>query len=1077
MMTLSRAFRLTVTLGLCFAISSSLYTQCDPQAYRSALKQADLLFKSDQYKEAPDVLIKFLKSKPYCLGEKYWMMLDTLIRQLYLIEDYRKAEQTLRELGALQLNIEDQQKFRLRIFENYVESWQLSVADSCRKALDTSLFGDADHARYILLSAKYYFRLGSYQESLDILDPFLATSRRIVELPIFWPLQLLRWQLYYYLDRNLELEALNKELFNRIKSGSNILPEYQIEAEQWDIATSTRLVKNKEAISKSESHIIAIERWYPILKDKFAPRSYFLYANCLRNNLKIRKCDTVLLHGISLLDTSRISHNRTMTEMYYVLGANQRSFGNFDASRDYFLMAISKMNLLDYPSKRALALYYQQLGDTYMIRREYDLATHYMLKGYQIEMASNGESQSLWRHFSGLCELYYLKNDTISLRFYLEKWAVLHEEYSDRIPPLRKLDFIYINLRSRNSLGDPTVALAAAEAFLELHGTLMKEQGRISDDLIYEMSTAYYILGDKIKGLKHVEQRLANAEATLMVNKSPQNLIHFAAILDEAYSARWGKYLDDHSAENLDLCNTIFQKLEKVLTLLTDNTSGLKSFLLSDEPIFSIANVLAQQYQEFGDKIYINKALSILEGLKLNRLRTSITNNEALNGAAMPQEFKVQVVKARKHLNEIREKNIQYAEHADSLQKYSSLLADASLHLNKLVLSMEDKSDEYLQIKQKNRIPSLNEIQKDWLKKDETFLELYYFKDYIVSLVINQDSATLIRSYQPNFKTVIETILNTHTNYFSSTLAFTNQQSLQSYLFSLLYLDSILIRPIQGLLRPHIYYIPQGAFINIPLDILVHAPPEHIQRTHTYNFFSKQHTISTLPSISLMHYIQDSPVQEVKATYAFAPFATSADIDVKKAPSDKDEEIRFSSRPLVSSLEEVTGITKLMNGTSLIGMQASKSAFENAVPHARYLHIATHGFVDDLDIEKGYLAFQSHDADHMDKLYYFSIADLRINAELVVLSSCMSGTGKYVVGEGSYSLARAFQIAGAKNVISALWPVPDVPTKELMLLFYKEFKKGNSIRNSLNVAKNQFIQKYKAWAHPVYWAGFVLNGK
>ena len=65
-----------------------------------------------------------------------------------------------------------------------------------------------------------------------------------------------------------------------------------------------------------------------------------------------------------------------------------------------------------------------------------------------------------------------------------------------------------------------------------------------------------------------------------------------------------------------------------------------------------------------------------------------------------------------------------------------------------------------------------------------------------------------------------------------------------------------------------------------------------------------------------------------------------------------------------------------------------------------------------------------------------------LDAELVVLSACNSGSGKLVSGEGNISLARSFIEAGCQNVIMSLWQADDESTSEIMSTFYEELNKG-----------------------------------
>ena len=99
--------------------------------------------------------------------------------------------------------------------------------------------------------------------------------------------------------------------------------------------------------------------------------------------------------------------------------------------------------------------------------------------------------------------------------------------------------------------------------------------------------------------------------------------------------------------------------------------------------------------------------------------------------------------------------------------------------------------------------------------------------------------------------------------------------------------------------------------------------------------------------------------------------------------------------------------------------------------------------------------------------------------DLVTLSACDTGKGDVKIGEGVYSLNRAFQEAGAKAVLSTLWSVADESTGIFMQRFYEHFLNGEPAQQAIQATQNEFMHdaKYKQYSNPYYWAGFVMIGK
>jgi CHAT domain-containing protein len=163
-----------------------------------------------------------------------------------------------------------------------------------------------------------------------------------------------------------------------------------------------------------------------------------------------------------------------------------------------------------------------------------------------------------------------------------------------------------------------------------------------------------------------------------------------------------------------------------------------------------------------------------------------------------------------------------------------------------------------------------------------------------------------------------------------------------------------------------------------------------------------------------------------------------------------------------------------------IGFDANKAAAVDAGLGAyRYLHFATHGFLDTARPSLSAVALSLVGRDGAAQegfLRAHELYNLNLSADLVVLSACETGLGKEIRGEGLIGLTRAFMYAGAARVIVSLWSVSDRATASLMGRLYREMLRNGRTPSASLRAAQLALRSDSRYQHPYYWAAFTIQG-
>jgi CHAT domain-containing protein/predicted negative regulator of RcsB-dependent stress response len=188
---------------------------------------------------------------------------------------------------------------------------------------------------------------------------------------------------------------------------------------------------------------------------------------------------------------------------------------------------------------------------------------------------------------------------------------------------------------------------------------------------------------------------------------------------------------------------------------------------------------------------------------------------------------------------------------------------------------------------------------------------------------------------------------------------------------------------------------------------------------------------------------------------------------------------------LLSTRREAAAILALVperERMQALDFQASRTtALRPELGEYRIVHFATHGLLNNIHPElSGIVLSLVDEAGHQQDgfLRLQDIYNLKLPAELVVLSACQTGLGKEIKGEGLIGLTRGFMYAGAPRVVASLWKVDDRATSELMKRFYQGLLGPEALRPAGALRQAQLsIWKQKQWREPYYWAAFLLQGE
>ncbi len=297
-----------------------------------------------------------------------------------------------------------------------------------------------------------------------------------------------------------------------------------------------------------------------------------------------------------------------------------------------------------------------------------------------------------------------------------------------------------------------------------------------------------------------------------------------------------------------------------------------------------------------------------------------------------------------------------------------------------------------------------------------------------------------------------------------------------------------LVGPVNDLVKTHerIIVLPHGALSTLPLEALVDDSGRFLVETHDVTYsqsatlaLEDAHAKSRPAARRAFVGIGDPVYDWVAFKAGKAEGIPSAEARGMKRYLDAKAPggTRRGLERLPGTAREVKSIAELFGADAKLYLrdQASEENVKAGIlGGSRIIHIASHGLFE-TDYQALALSMRPDGSDD-GFLLQSEIAELKLDAELVVLSACETGRAHEVLAEPVSGLVLALRTAGANRMLASLWPVDDAATVELMKAFYAPIvKAGTSYGSALTEAKRKLVATAK-WKHPFYWAPFVLVG-
>jgi CHAT domain-containing protein len=692
-----------------------------------------------------------------------------------------------------------------------------------------------------------------------------------------------------------------------------------------------------------------------------------------------------------------------------------------------------------------------------------------MINTYVIELGNSGKIQKGETLLAGVVEKAR-KVYGINSRHYVE----VLRNYADYL------------LNYKNDISESVRLYSNCVNYLNGH----REDVSLRELVLTGYANALFRSGELIKALRIVQNILfsENTQDTgndLYINPDKDSLNaekRYLSVLRLKYQILWHIYSDSSDRSALEAAASTSELMISLIDKIRINISEEESrIVLGDRYRESYLNAIRDFelcYSNTGDRRYLEKAFEYAEKSKVAGLLAATRQLNAIQFNIPPDVANLEESLQREigtYNSKISLENDKENPDNNQISLFKEELLQAIKVRDSLVITFEKNYPGYFTLKYKNRVITMSEVPSI-AGRNTNYLNYVVSDSMLYIFLINRKHQQLLSFrldslFMKNLKD-FRSLLSDPAVSENARMKFNNYQRIGFDIYK------TLIEPVRKyLLSDKLLISPDNILSYLPFEALltsIYQGDDMLYRK--LNYLMNDYSVSYTYSATFTEEVVNRDYKKMKDLVAFAP------VYARAINTDSLFMKRQSNGGILSDLpnarQEAEYVSEISGGDLYLNDKARESVFKAEAGKYDIVHLAMHTYLNDQNPMNSAMIFASDDDAPEDGLLYtYEVYGIHLNAQMVVLSSCNTGSGLLSTGEGILSLARGFLYSGSRSVVMSMWEIEDKSGTDVVKMFYDYLKKGESKSEALKKARHDYLRSAgQMRSHPYFWAALVVYG-